>query len=264
MAEDWIKWVKGLYRKPEVLTMAARFGIPPTHMAGLCMVVWEWADESAEDGVVKIPAAAAAGHFADLTGQVEMFDAMVDVGWLKVVGDTIIFVNSDRHMGESAKKRAKDQARKQAERNGKPRPNSVRDLSEKKRTKVGPEREGEKSENREREKRRNTSREFAKERARDPSDSDLARAKAFKAWNLQVSELWAKEPSQKAADRTDSLHLFDAMIWPEGTDEIAGRRRMETVTGLLGRARNKDTPMAWLKRVIEGELSKLEQQEQAA
>lgn len=48
MAGDWLKWTKGLARKPEVLHIAAQLGRSRHEVASVLMELWEWADDNAQ------------------------------------------------------------------------------------------------------------------------------------------------------------------------------------------------------------------------
>lgn len=171
MAGDWIKWQKGLTRKPEVIQIAARLGLSRHAVAGLLMEVWEWADDNVQieespsgscpvsvrdvsesaPGFVRLgdsPAALFDATFA-VSG---LADAMAAVGWMIVRSGSLVFPKFGRHNGKSAKARALDASRKRAERqNGTTsRPESVPNPSgsqpDKKRTREEKRREEKKKE----------------------------------------------------------------------------------------------------------------------
>ncbi len=143
MTGDWIKWAKGLARKPEVISMAGILGRSRHEVAGLLCEIWEWADDNI---AVRNLSAKCPGLVQVSRAPLEVIDAicavdgmglaMQKVGWLRVYDGTIEFPNFGRHNGKSAKHRALD-----AERKEKDRIKSVRDLSRKsplsKRTKSG-------------------------------------------------------------------------------------------------------------------------------
>jgi len=144
MAGDWIKWTKGLARKPEVMQMAIRLGKSRHEVAGLLMEVWEWADENVVSdikdvsgtkpdtcpGVVQFDGPPEQLIIA-LTGVSGLADAMVSVGWLCQRSGHLAFPNFSRHNGKSAKSRALDSLRKHNSRTGAPPsvPPPVRDVS---------------------------------------------------------------------------------------------------------------------------------------
>lgn len=129
MAGDWIKWVKGLTRKPEVFAIAAALGLGRREVASALMEVWEWADDcvtklsrserdagaAADDGVVTVKADARAVVDA-LVGVPGFAAAMESVGWLRVIPDAIEFPKFSRHNGKNAKERALAAERQRAKR----------------------------------------------------------------------------------------------------------------------------------------------------
>ena len=134
MAGDWIKWQKGLTRKPEVIQIAARLGLSRHAAAGLLMEVWEWADDNVEiDETLSgseadtRPGSVRLGDSPTLLfdatfGVSGLADAMTAVGWMIVRSGSLAFPNFARHNGKSAKARALDASRKRMERQGCPPP----------------------------------------------------------------------------------------------------------------------------------------------
>lgn len=126
MAGEWIKWVKGLARKPEVVQIAHRLGLSRHAAAGLLMEVWEWADDNADvdeklsgsepdtcPGSVRL--GEQSSQLFDATfGVSGLADAMTAVGWISIRSGSLVFPNFARHNGKSAKARALDSARKRA------------------------------------------------------------------------------------------------------------------------------------------------------
>jgi len=107
MAGDWIKWTKGLTRKPEVISIATRLGLSRRETAAVLMELWEWADETTENGVIEMSRSQRDRcHVDDVTNVTGLSQAMCDVGWLIESDTGIIFPNFERHNGKSAKKRA--------------------------------------------------------------------------------------------------------------------------------------------------------------
>jgi hypothetical protein len=108
MAGLWIPWEIGLERKREVLRMAVKLGLPATDVAGRCMVVWAWAQDQTEDGIVEGVSPAMVSAATGLPGIAE---AMAEEGWLVWDGRFLTCANWDRWNGESAKKRVKNAER---------------------------------------------------------------------------------------------------------------------------------------------------------
>ncbi len=113
MAGHWIKWEKGLLRKPEVMEIATSLGVSEQHAAACCMAVWEWADDVTVDGMVR------ARHEAldRIAGQHGFAAAMAEVGWLVISSTVLQFPNFDRHNGTTGKRRSLDASRQGKHRN---------------------------------------------------------------------------------------------------------------------------------------------------
>ena len=109
MAGMWIEWEKGLVRKPEVIRIARILGSTPQHAAACCMMVWEWAEDVTENGIIPGVTAADVSFAAGVAG---IGEAMVAVGWLLEMDDSVVLPNFDRHNGEPAKRRAFNALRK--------------------------------------------------------------------------------------------------------------------------------------------------------
>jgi len=103
MAGQWIKWEKGLVRKPEVIRIARTMRCTPQHAAACCMMVWEWAEDVTEDGVIQGMTAKDVSFAAGVEG---IGEAMTLAGWLVETDDAIVLPNWDRHNSEPSKQRA--------------------------------------------------------------------------------------------------------------------------------------------------------------
>ena len=103
MAFAWIKIEDSTPDKPEVWKMAERLGIDADAVVGKLVRVWIWADHQTIDGNAVSVTSALLDRCAGVTG---FAAAMAEVGWLKVSAEGLLFVNFDRHNGETAKKRA--------------------------------------------------------------------------------------------------------------------------------------------------------------
>ena len=109
MADFWIKIEKSTPDKPEIFEIAEILGIDPDAVLGKLIRVWAWMDSNSANGHIK----SVTNVLVDRVSMSQGFaDAMKTVGWL---GDGMI-PNFDRHLGESAKKRAKDAERKRLSR----------------------------------------------------------------------------------------------------------------------------------------------------
>lgn len=121
MSGFWIKWEKGLTRKPEVMQIAARLMIQPTDAAGRLMLVMEWLDDAvtelSRDGHAEIPLKSLPLTFIDgIAGLPGFTEALAEVGWVTTKDNTLTFINVGRHNGTSAKSRALANDRKKKER----------------------------------------------------------------------------------------------------------------------------------------------------
>lgn len=114
MAGDWIKWVKGLTRKPEVLAISEALGMDRRAVASRCMEIWEWWDENSLDGNA---ASVTVEFLDDLVGYDGFASSMISVKWLVLCGDKMTVPNFGRHHGKTAKRRALGQNRVQTHRN---------------------------------------------------------------------------------------------------------------------------------------------------
>lgn len=115
MAGDWVKWVKGLSKRREVIVLARKLGVSRREAACACMEMWEWADDETTNGHIQ----GATGEDIDLQLGLPGFASALqssEVGWLRVNSQGITFPRWDRHNGESAKRRANDAAKKRQQR----------------------------------------------------------------------------------------------------------------------------------------------------
>ncbi len=103
MAGDWIKWVKGLTRRTEVIQIAAGLKLDRRLVAAVCMEFWEWVDDSTTDG--NLPGCNS--ETVDSVVCVPGFgSAMVRVGWLIETPNGMAVAHFDRHNSASSKARA--------------------------------------------------------------------------------------------------------------------------------------------------------------
>ncbi len=125
MAGDWLKWTKGLSRKPEVFRLANKLGIDRHEVAGRLMTLWEWADDNINDDQIDESGTASVTIEADQTKLVDdivgvagFADAMSAVGWITIRNGSLAFPNFARHNGETSKQRALANDRKKRQREG--------------------------------------------------------------------------------------------------------------------------------------------------
>lgn len=123
MSGFWIKWDKGLTRKPEILQISARLHMPVTQAAGTLMLLMEWLDDNVHIASGSCPVSvrlkSLSYDFIDaLVGVSGFSETLKEVGWIRVEGDSLVFVNAERHNGTTAKSRALDADRKRKGRSG--------------------------------------------------------------------------------------------------------------------------------------------------
>ena len=109
MADFWIKVEKSTPDKPEIFEIAQSLDIDPDAVLGKLIRVWAWLDSNSENGHIKSVTDVLIDRLTTCSG---FADAMKKAGWL----DDGVIPNFDRHLGESAKKRAKDSERKRKSR----------------------------------------------------------------------------------------------------------------------------------------------------
>jgi chorismate mutase len=100
---DWLKVEKETPDKPEMLRLAAILSIHPDEALGKCFRFWRWCDSHSADGVLdgmnfdSIDALISCKKFAE---------ALKKVGWLTEKNGVVRVPDYDKHMGQSAKRRA--------------------------------------------------------------------------------------------------------------------------------------------------------------
>lgn len=103
MAGDWIKWLKGLGFRSEVLTVARKLNVHRGVVTLACMEMWEWADTETIDGHIR----GATAELIDAKVCLPGFSAALEsVGWLRAKAEGITLPNFERHNGKPAKLRA--------------------------------------------------------------------------------------------------------------------------------------------------------------
>lgn len=133
MAGDWIKIEHSLPGKPEVMRMASILGISEAAVVGHLVRFWSWVDQNMSQ---KCPSVFGTKLGLDSRAGWDGFcDAMVEVGWLKFVGEQIEIPNYDHHLSQSAKQRAFESKRKSKQRKNVPQ--NVPKMSQKVRDKSG-------------------------------------------------------------------------------------------------------------------------------
>lgn len=117
MAGDWIKMRIDLMEDPAVMRMADELDVREEAVVGYCHALWSWVSRQCHADSVTGVTLASLGRRINLPGFPEL---MCDVGWLQYddSGDqpVIKIPNWDRHLSQSAKKRANAASRQATKR----------------------------------------------------------------------------------------------------------------------------------------------------
>lgn len=124
MAGDWIKMRGNLWDDPRVSALVDATDSSEAAIVGGLYWLWATADQHTENGFMP---GLTLRQIDRKTGVPGLGQALVDIGWLTVADDGVTIENFTDHNGTSAKTRAVDAKRKA----------TVRDVSEKSRTKTG-------------------------------------------------------------------------------------------------------------------------------
>jgi hypothetical protein len=108
---NWIKIGTDIERKPEVIRISRAMRIETPHAVGLLVRFWSWADEQTANGRID---GLTTDDLDTALRTPGLGMALVDVGWLLADDEGLIVPHFDRHMGQSAKRRAMDASRKVA------------------------------------------------------------------------------------------------------------------------------------------------------
>lgn len=100
---EWIKVRSDIDRCGEVIRLSMAMNVSAHEAVGLCVSFWAWADRTTEDGRLDRYTPEAIDR---VVGRAGFAAHLIDVGWLLQDSHGLIIPNFDRHMGESAKKRA--------------------------------------------------------------------------------------------------------------------------------------------------------------
>lgn len=102
MAGDWIKMRTDLAQDPAVIGIAALTKLDEDTVVGKLHRLWSWASHQSANGQLRVSSA-----WIDRQLGVSGFaKAMVENGWLEVQDGMVVFPKFDRHMSQSAKRRA--------------------------------------------------------------------------------------------------------------------------------------------------------------
>jgi hypothetical protein len=113
MAGDWIKVRVNLPDDPAVFRMASVHGVSTEQIVGHLIRVWAWATDQLESGHARNVTLSQLDAVARVTG---FGQSMVEVGWLVVQPDGLMFPRWERHLSQGAKQRVLATERKRRER----------------------------------------------------------------------------------------------------------------------------------------------------
>lgn len=120
----WIKMRADLWEDPRTARIAQLLEVPLPHAIGLLHRFWSWADKMTADGFVPHATATFIDEHVASQGFAQALDT---VGWFEECEGGIRIPRFEEHNGRSAKRRATEAKRKQAERSSSP--HHVRSLS---------------------------------------------------------------------------------------------------------------------------------------
>ncbi|MGI9507635.1 MAG: hypothetical protein ACR2RE_31735 [Geminicoccaceae bacterium] len=118
MAADWIKMREDLFEDPAVLWMAQRLGVRPETVVGYCHRFWGLVSRQTLDGCLPGVSLLSLGNVIALPGFPEL---LVEAGWLEYDDSdpdrpVVTIPKFERHLSESAKKRALTAEKKRLQR----------------------------------------------------------------------------------------------------------------------------------------------------
>lgn len=109
MATPWFRQRVWLSRIRETLVIADRTGRSPEEVAGFLGNLWSFATMESKDGT--IPGLTLCALVRAIGGDTALWEAVVQVGWLRIDTDGITFPNWSYWLSDSAKERANAAAR---------------------------------------------------------------------------------------------------------------------------------------------------------
>ena len=103
MAGDWIPMQKATASKPEILRIASILKCSVGDAFLGCFKFWCWCDDQLVDGNAR---GVTAEMLDAILGSPGLCKALVEVDWLQARSGSLVVPHFDRHLSESAKKRA--------------------------------------------------------------------------------------------------------------------------------------------------------------
>ena len=103
----WIKMRTNLDRDPDVIRLASMLSLEEDHIVGKLHRFWSWVDDQTDNGEIDV-----APTWVDRYVNAQGFcDSLVEVGWLSFTDKGLVIPNFEKHMSNTAKKRAENQRR---------------------------------------------------------------------------------------------------------------------------------------------------------
>lgn len=104
----WIKLDKQLFHDPKIARIATALGVRRHEAVGLVAHAWAYFDTHSTDGTIEFGTPDMVDQYVGRHGVAE---AMASVGWLDWNDKHLVMPDFDKHMGQSAKRRAVDRER---------------------------------------------------------------------------------------------------------------------------------------------------------
>jgi len=108
----WIKFDHTTLNKPEVFLISQRLEINRAETLGHLVALWVWFDQVSEDGTIKGNKA-----MVDSLSLPGFADTLIELNWLREIGDKLELPNFCNHNGQTAKQRCQAQSRQAKFRN---------------------------------------------------------------------------------------------------------------------------------------------------
>lgn len=119
MAGDWIPIEIATPTKPEIIRLARLARVTPDEAVGICVRLWCWISQQTETAYI---AGVTPDDVDHALGRPGMATHLAAVGWLAFDPNGVLVPNFDRHLSESAKKRAMTRERQKRHRQQTPAP----------------------------------------------------------------------------------------------------------------------------------------------
>jgi len=254
MAGDWIPWVKGLAKRPEVIRIAAMLKQSRREIASSVMEVWEWCDSEGDFDPVSRNChiyGVTWSAMEDMFSVTGLSQAMCSQGWLIVEdGDHLIFPRLVKWIGKYCKERLLANERKRKSRVAQTE-NATEDVTEMSRNK--------RDKNVTREEKRRVQKK--KDQKKDAADAADARASCFETW-------WVTYPKARRCNkqtaykryisagkiltgrgmaRAEAVAFLQERVATFAASSLGRSRFAPAADVWLNKGRYDDVPEAWLR-----------------